>query len=452
MGSYSVNDIYVSSFEGSRISTAAYDTTTKAWSLNMPDDFDGMKLRFWVDFKESGSSYCFYEDIVWRKDSPTNIAITYRGTPIKNYADLQRIAGSGHFVVTNAISVGAAPWVPIDTFQGTLHGGGYKITGIKFAQSPSAGSYGLFRKLTGNVSDLKLEYADTAPLVLSAWAPTVGGNFAMAGILAGEAAANSNIKNVMVSLAAGVSAFSVKSTVSGTNDVYVGGIVGYLNEGLLEQSYSGAGIELAAGSTTGPRYFMGGLAGMSKRQITASYARGRVSANNASLINGAVYAGGLTGGLNGTGSSTTIEKSYASGDILAVINNAGVTVNIGGLAGRIDGNYRINNSVAANETVTASDTGTVSVGSLIGSSQDIFGDNNKQKDPMHISGGTKYERQASASSLTTASDYQPMFSGSDNPWVWDNASGYPKLFWQQSSVDIFEKLDLSAFLGSFLGH
>jgi hypothetical protein len=437
-----VNDIYVASYEGSRISTAAYDEKTGEWSLNMPDAFDNTKLRFWVDFIYSGSPYCFYEDIVWREKSTTNIAITYRGTPIKNSADLRHIAGTGDFVITNAISVGAAPWVPIDTFQGTLHGGGYKISGIKFERSTSAGSYGLFRRLIGKVYDLKLEYADTAPLVLSATAPTIEGKmFAMAGVLAGEMVSGSEIKNVMVLSATKDSSFSVKSAVPGSNDVYLGGIVGY-HKGDLSQSYSNILVELVEGSTNDNRYFIGGIAGVSERNIINSYTRGGVSANNA-FSTGTVYAGGLVGLLKGA----SIYNSYAAGDILATINDARAIVNIGGLAGMGDPAYQITYSVAANETVTAGVAGTVFVGSLIGSSQGVSGSNNKRKNTMQLIGNKVDDSQGAVLlSLMSSGDW-PLLSYEQ--WVWDNASGYPKLFWQQSSVDIFEKLDFSAFLGSF---
>jgi hypothetical protein len=437
-GAYSISDVYVTSYGGSRISTAMYDANTGKWSLNMPDSLSGTELRFWVDYTYSGRPYCFYDDIVWQKNVATNITITYLGTPITNHAQLRSMGSSGDFVITNAISVGAAPWVPIDMFQGTLHGGGYKISGIKFERSTSAGSYGFFRKLNGNVSDLKLEYADTAPLVLSATAPTNdGGSFAMAGVLAGEVVSGSEIKNVMVLSADKDSSFLVKSAVPGSSDVYLGGIVGYHGGGTLLQSYSNILVELVAGSTNDHRYFIGGLAGVSKGHITHSYSRGGVSANNA-FTTGSVYAGGLAGWLNGA----SIYDSYATGDILATIDDARAIVSIGGLAGTGDAYYQIIESVAANGKVRTGESGDKSVGFLIGSSPNVTGSSNKWKNTMQLTGSNVYDSQEEGSSLMR-SDW-PLLSL--KPWLWDDTTGYPCLYWQQSSIDIFDKLDLNVFL------
>jgi hypothetical protein len=439
-----IKSIYVTSYEGSRISTAIQEKDSKRWKLNLPDDFTGMTLRFWVNFESSGSPFFFYEDIEWDKGNATTITITYKGKPIANHSDLLTLASAGtgdHFVITNAISVGGAPWVPLDAFSGKLHGGGYKISGIKFAQP--RGSYGLFSRLSGEVSDLRLEYADASPLVLSMTALTDdGNNSAMAGILAGEMAGNSKIENVMVMLAGGVSKFSVKVTLSGGIMVSLGGIVGYIN-GLyctLSQSYSSARIELAPESAGDHKYFIGGLAGRLKGDISASYSRGDVWANGILTGNGVIYAGGLAGGLADTSLGGqeycgVIDTSYASGDVLAMNNGHGITVVAGGLVGMADSEaYRIKDSAANNGLIDASGSeGNKFVCSILGSPVSIPDSGNKRRIGMTLSGGTVYLQ---GGELGGQGDW-PMFPSS--VWIWDSTNGYPRLFWQHSSIEMLEK-------------
>jgi hypothetical protein len=427
-----INNIYAASCEGSKISTAIYSESNHEWSINMLSALNDTTVRFWVDFNDGETPLCFYEDIVWMENTNTLITVTYRGTPITNHTELRSITGTNDFVITNTISASSAPWTPV-AFSGTLHGGGFKVSGIKFAQS--TGNYGLFSTLEGNVYDLRLEYADTAPLAVTAASPD---NMVMAGILAGETTANATIKNVMVSLASGVPAFSVKSAASGAK-VCLGGIVGRMSGGTLSQSYSSARIELAPGSV-GDSFFIGGLAGMSKGEITTSYARGSVSADGA-ITFGSVYAGGLAGGLDG---SASIDKSYAAGDVLAVLAVSGATIaQAGGLVGKAEEpSYVINNSVAANGNVKVG-TGTYdSAAPLLGSNETVSGSNNIRGTTINFAESTnKYANQGAEKDLTDSTNWS-LFSVTDNTWRWDSDAGFPRLFWQQNSIDLLNSLNL----------
>jgi hypothetical protein len=439
---YEIKDIYVTSYEGGKISTAEYNKSTHKWMLNMPDAMDGSKLRFWVDYEHNGKPYGFYDDIVWRATpQPTNINISYVGKVVANSRDLQGLGSAGtgdHFVITNAISVSAAPWNPLDSFQGVLHGGGHKISGIRFDQS-GGNSYGLFRSLAGAVYDLRLEYAQTTPLVISAVNVS---SQAMVGILAGEAVAGSEIQNVSVTLAGGVSTFSVRAALSGTFDFYLGGVVGYLNGGTISQTSCGTKVELAPGGGGSGKHFIGGLAGRSSGQISDSYTYGVISASSAVTGTGSVYAGGLAGL-----SSSAIDRSYAVGNVLAENNAATVTVMTGGLVGYAENGYQINSSAAKIKNVRA---GNGTAGTLLGSESSVTGDNNnKRRYDMQLQGGTSHDMQGVSSTLSSAAEWP--FPVNGVLWSWDIADSLPKFYWQQSStdiLDIFDALNLGALLKS----
>ena len=143
--------------------------------------------------------------------------------------------------------------------------------------------------------------------------------------LFGYASGNTTIKQVGI----------VSATVSG-ND-YVGGLVGYSNQGTISGSY-------ATGTVSGDS-LVGGLVGNSGSAINASYAMASVS--------GAVYVGGLIGNSNGR-----ISSSYAMGSV----SSQGFSV--GGLVGHNNNSGAISGSYA-----TGNVSGDDSVGGLVGSNE-----------------------------------------------------------------------------------
>ena len=165
-----------------------------------------------------------------------------------------------------------------------------------------------------------------------------------------------------------ITASSASGAVSGKGQV--GGLVGY-SDGSIASSHAVGDV-----TNTGTSDGAGGLVGTSEGSITASYASGNVTSPDASYAGGLVgysdgnislsYAsgevrgeygvGGLVGWANSwSGALNTIEKSHASGLVIATDENSG------GLVGIAEGT-KIENSYASGSV-----TGTRTVGGLVGS-------------------------------------------------------------------------------------
>lgn len=165
-----------------------------------------------------------------------------------------------------------------------------------------------------------------------------------------------------------ITASSASGAVSGKGQV--GGLVGY-SDGSIASSHALGNV-----TNTGTSDGAGGLVGTSEGSITDSYASGNVTSPSASYAGGLVgysdgnislsYAsgevrgeygvGGLVGWANSwSGALNTIEKSHASGLVIATDENSG------GLVGIAEGT-KIENSYASGSV-----TGTRTVGGLVGS-------------------------------------------------------------------------------------
>ena len=135
------------------------------------------------------------------------------------------------------------------------------------------------------------------------------------GILAGQTYSATSISNVRVSG-------------SVTGDENVGGLIGRTSD---ETTISGSS---ASGSVTGARDDVGGLVGLNKGDITASYSSAAVSARNqvgglAGASEGDILASYATGSVNGSGSNVgglvgdndsggSITASYSTGAVSAL--------------------------------------------------------------------------------------------------------------------------------------
>ncbi|QRX83423.1 filamentous hemagglutinin N-terminal domain-containing protein [Glaciimonas sp. PAMC28666] len=158
--------------------------------------------------------------------------------------------------------------------------------------------------------------------------------------LFGDTGATSIIRNIGL----------VGGSVTGFADV--GMLVGY-NRGIVANSYATGGVN-ASTSNTGANS-IGGLVGQNDGagSIISSYATGGVSAN----VGQATKVGGLVGENDGT-----INKSYATGNVTGIANNAG------GLVGYVSNDTRVtSNHVSINNSyATGNVSGGADVGGLIG--------------------------------------------------------------------------------------
>ncbi len=160
------------------------------------------------------------------------------------------------------------------------------------------------------------------------------GDIGMFGYLPGSASSVANL---------GV----VNASVSGVS--YVGGLVGYDNGGLIDNSYAKGAVGAVPGGS-----YEGGLVGLlNSGTINNSYATSRVSGN--AIVSETPYVGGLVGSNKGG----AINNSYATGSV----SGSGY---VGGLAGQSDGTISNSYATGAVTGAVGSGTGVVYAGGLVG--------------------------------------------------------------------------------------
>jgi hypothetical protein len=235
-------------------------------------------------------------------------------------------------------------WTPIGNyntrFTGKLDGNGHTISGLKFKNTDNDAQYtGLFGYISGSsaeIKNLKVQVANSADTINL----TQDGSQYF-GVIVGHADNGVNLAKTVVSS-------SVPLTIrkSGTDSLFVGGVVGLANGISTSKSASSItfGVTNVAASYSSAVAYVGGIAGRNYNAATISnsYSTGNISANG----NYEAYAGGIAGN-NGQGA--VISRSYASGAILA--NDSSVAY-AGGIAGQTD--TGISNSATLNPSVVAS--------------------------------------------------------------------------------------------------
>lgn len=150
-----------------------------------------------------------------------------------------------------------------------------------------------------------------------------------------------------------------------------GGLVGE-NSGLISHSHA-TGHVIGRRAPSDNASYAGGLVGVnSNSTVEYSYATGNVSGTSG--VRGITSLGGLIGQSN----NSNVYHSYASGNVSTLLSEMGGREHIGGLIGQvinhslyitpIDINVNINNNYASgNVSGTTNQTGTTNVGGLIGS-------------------------------------------------------------------------------------
>ena len=123
----------------------------------------------------------------------------------------------------------------------------------------------------------------------------------------------------------GVEGFAIDFDTDKTSGYYVGGSVAS-NEGIIKESYA-IGIINAAPSSKNENYFLGGLVGNNNGSILNSYATVNINENRISTD---FFL--IAGGLIGLTIKSTIENSYATGDVSA-ISQLKSSANAGGIVG-----------------------------------------------------------------------------------------------------------------------
>ena len=309
---------------------------------------------------------------------------SYPGTPITNCKELQSINDnlSGDYYLANDIDcsehknfdpIGPSLEKP---FTGTFDGRGYKITNL-YINRPKTNYIGLF------------------------------------GIIASGA----KIENVGVE----------KVSVIGKN--YVGGLVGYVDEGAtVNNCYCTGDIDGKSG--------IGGLAGHNKGLITNSYSSGSVSGSDDII-------GGLVGCNEGGG---TIDTSYSNSDVsgdggvggLVGVNGGNVSncyskgnvsgdENVGGLVGDNGGKEEEHGAIRKSYS-TGSVSGDENVGGLVG----VNGDGNVADSYYDINTSGCSDTGKGEPKTTAEMTHQATFVGWDFNSIWkiEEGKSYPCFMWQ----------------------
>jgi len=259
---------------------------------------------------------------------------------VANYADLKAVgvgacSRSAVYRVTADIDAspsktedGGSGFAPIDSFSGTFHGAGHKITGLTINR-PLADAVGLFRyiKLLGVVDSLGLTDG------------VVRGK-SMAGLFAG-----SNKGSIRCSYAVG-------AVVASASGAYAGGLVGYNDSGRINKCYAAGSVALDSKGCAG------GFVGFSNdgQSIEDNYTTSSII-----VADTPSYAGGFIG----WSINDSVYRCFASGSI-TIANSS--NNNVGGFGGLAAG------SLIANSYWNTSSTGQASsFGSHLQSSLSVTG-------------------------------------------------------------------------------
>jgi filamentous hemagglutinin family protein len=284
-------------------------------------------------------------------------------TIISDLTALQNMSSglAGNYALGSNINASSiSSWTPVgdsvNNFTGSFDGLGHTISGLTITNPVSSSYVGLFGYASG---------ASLRNIGLSNVNITSTGALTYTGALVGRLD-NGTLNNTYST--------GTISAISGNN---IGGLAGASIGATIDSSYATGNVVVSGNGA----YDLGGLVGQSTGAINTSYATGNVTASGT----GITYAGGLSGyasnsapvtnsyatgnvsaGGNSYGiggllgySAASISNSYASGDVTASSTPSGSS-DVGGLVGRFVG------TSIANTYATGAVTGTTKVGGLVG--------------------------------------------------------------------------------------
>ncbi len=216
------------------------------------------------------------------------------------------------YVLTKDLNLKNVDWEPLKSFYGTIDGKNHKISGLKISENAG----GLFTSVQGTIKNLTIEGEITA---------------SYAGMFAGRLDEDGKIENC-----------KSYGTITGSAINYVGGIVGTLVNGSINNCINYANIH---GTTK-----IGGIIGDSwskYHDVTIS------NCQNYGEIKGKNYVGGIVGNVLADASLTiTDQKTY--GDHYTYVKNC---VNNGKVAGTDDFIGGLIGYVAGTESTRSTDDG-----------------------------------------------------------------------------------------------
>ncbi|QJD84602.1 beta strand repeat-containing protein [Cohnella herbarum] len=316
------------------VAVAGFDSDTHAYTVNAPSTTTSVNVTATTSHPDStytvtgGGSLSFGNNaVVVTVTSSDGTVLTYTLTVVRSpFAGGDGTAASPYLVETAQqfdkiretdyyqkdfrliadIDLSSfANWDPM-YLEGTLDGGGHRITGLKINR-PNQDDVGLFNYIyDGAVNDLRIVGANVVGRdqvgILSGWLTS----FSASGIHVSGTVKGRNYVGGAFGLSYGpVSSSSSIAEVTGSGN-QVGGLVGQ-NFGIVTESFAEGAVKGAAQ--------VGGLIGYDNGgTITNSFATGAVTAT-----------GATAGGLIGDGSSGTYTDNYATGKVQASSAAGGFT-------------------------------------------------------------------------------------------------------------------------------
>lgn len=396
-----------------------------------------------------------------------------------------------YFSLTGDIDLNELPmeangnWVPIGNskfFNGTFNGQNHTISNMTLKETKNYN--GLFGGIQ-NASIKNLNVSNASILT------PVGSD---KGLVVGYDSSGSLIENVTVSgkiehtgtayggsnggvlgMGSGTTLKNVTTTVSILSSNYIGGIVGSLYNGTIENANTtlDAYLTKPEGLQGDPQHYAGGMAGYfsnstltkSKSQfkaydapdatgyynyylggLVAEISSGATIKNSTATVDIQTKTGGyVTGGLVGkaSGSQTLIENSYALGLIKTGLGKANYS-SVGGLFGTIDGTVK--NSYSAVEIQNIENATQTYYGGIAGIGSPYSGSSSKAAMTNTYWNQTftpivAINNSAGASAFTTGLNEEQMvgesaasFVGFDFVDTWKTTCSYPVLKWEEDPI------------------
>ena len=371
-------------------------------SMDVDDDNDGLIEIFDatqfnnIRHNLAGTSYDDEADDGVGNAGSTTGAPTI-GNTAEDYACAPATSGlCGYELVAdiNLNSFNDGTWDPIGTFTAIFDGNNNRISGLRITGNNDIGLFSTAQNAT--ISNLILAdvriigNGNVGALVGQATMNSTLSNIELIGDASQESSnaeitgAGANVGGLVGEFFGTISDASSSLTVSGGTGIYIGGLVGRLQSGSIKYSNS-SGFVSASGTS------VGGLVGGTGNGTTInnSWASGNVSGISGTNVGGLVgqhlnatisnsWASGnvsgrtLRGGLLGS-SNGTIRNSWASGSVFGNIDIGGlVGYNLGTINGR---NYQLDDATGTNVNLANVDPvnghsfvlgGTVQGGTVVG--------------------------------------------------------------------------------------
>ena len=252
-------------------------------------------------------------------------------------------------------------------FKGTFDGSSYTVSDLSI--TISGGQYhGLFGCIEGAViKDLRVE-------------GNIGGSSSMendiyVGGIVGLV--NNNSKIIACSNAVEITV----TTTAANSGLNIGGIAGQVNNNIYIRS---CWNEASLTGTSSQNLSIGGIVGSSYSLINNCYSSGTVSGTGTSTL--AVASGGIVGYIP----NSAVSKCYATGSVSATNSQEGSTTSAGGIVGHINTSGGVNDCLALNtgKGITISANGTTShVGRVVGQKEEGYLDQNYASTKIQLQKG-----------------------------------------------------------------